>query len=287
MILRWRRWLLNHSAFFPCQKQSAEKLQMSHTVVCPAEGQERSRRSAGNTKKRKTCSQQKGTRIKRFWSKHFRQRNKTIFTEYDRKKSRLSSVNIILFLQKSVYITSVLRSCLSAGYKLNESLCALGTTRARSCPSAGHTITAFDPVGTTSPSPHAKGAFLFSYFSYNNLFSPNCRHVVASFMSPTNARRVFPCFDEPSFKANFTISLVHPLNYTALSNMDVDPDASRSTTTEDGWMTTSFRTTPVMSTYLIAFVVCKFESRSKVVRNDVEVRENRDLLKGKSGTGLT
>ena len=67
-------------------------------VVCPAEGQERSRRSAGNTKKHKTCSQQKDTRIKRFWSKHFRQRNKTIFTEYDRKKSRLSSVNIILFL---------------------------------------------------------------------------------------------------------------------------------------------------------------------------------------------
>ena len=57
-------------------------------VVCPAEGQERSRRSAGNTKKRKTCSQQKDTRIKRFWSKHFRQRHKTIFTEYDRKKNQ-------------------------------------------------------------------------------------------------------------------------------------------------------------------------------------------------------
>ena len=38
----------------------------THIVVCPAEGHERSRRSAGNTKKHKTCSQQKGTRIKRF-----------------------------------------------------------------------------------------------------------------------------------------------------------------------------------------------------------------------------
>ena len=66
--------------------------------MCPAEWRERSRRSAGNTKQRKTFSQQKVTRIKRFWSKHFRPRNKTIFTEYDRKKSRLSSVNIILYL---------------------------------------------------------------------------------------------------------------------------------------------------------------------------------------------
>ena len=77
--------------------------------MCPAEGRERTRHSAGNTNKRKTCSQQKGTRIKRFWSKHFRQRNKTIFTEYDRKKSRLSSVNIILFLcLKACYVPAFL-----------------------------------------------------------------------------------------------------------------------------------------------------------------------------------
>ena len=91
-------------------------------VVCPAEGQERSRRSAGNTKKRKTCSQQKGTRIKRFWSKHFRQRNKTIFTEYDRKKSRLSSVNIILFLCLKAFTS---QACYVPAFLL-ESLCALG-----------------------------------------------------------------------------------------------------------------------------------------------------------------
>ena len=115
---------------------------MWHFVVCPAEGHERSRRSAGNTKKRKTCSQQKVTRIKRFWSKHFRQRNKTIFTEYDRKKIKAFFCKYyFVSLPKSVYITSVLRSCLSAGYKLSESLCALGMTRARSRPSAGHTMT--------------------------------------------------------------------------------------------------------------------------------------------------
>ena len=93
-----------------------------YTVVCPAEGQERSRRSAGNTKKRKTCSQQKDTRIKRFWSKHFRQRNSTIFTEYDRKKSRLSSVNIILFLCLKAFTS---QACYVPAFLLGTSLANL------------------------------------------------------------------------------------------------------------------------------------------------------------------
>ena len=90
--------------------------------MCPAEGRERSRRSAGNTKKRKTCSQQKVTRIKRFWSKHFRPRNKTIFTEYDRKKSRLSSVNIILFLCLKAFTS---QACYVNAFLLGTSLANL------------------------------------------------------------------------------------------------------------------------------------------------------------------
>ncbi|ANB10969.1 Aap1p [Sugiyamaella lignohabitans] len=70
-------------------------------------------------------------------------------------------------------------------------------------------------------------------------------------MEATDCRRAFPSFDEPALKATFDITLVADKELTALSNMDVKEEKIL----ESGKKATSFNTSPVMSTYLVAFIV--------------------------------
>ncbi|KAJ2899741.1 putative aminopeptidase 2 protein [Zalerion maritima] len=77
-------------------------------------------------------------------------------------------------------------------------------------------------------------------------------------MEPTDARRAFPCFDEPSLKAKFTVTLVADKDLTCLSNMDVASEADvQSTMTGSTKKAVKFNTSPLMSTYLVAFIVGK------------------------------
>jgi puromycin-sensitive aminopeptidase len=84
----------------------------------------------------------------------------------------------------------------------------------------------------------------------------------------TDARRAFPCWDEPDYKARFDIALIVPSRLTALSNMPV-----RSQMPQDGQkLKITYETTPVMSTYLVAFVVADLVYSEAKTKNGVRVR---------------
>ncbi len=83
-----------------------------------------------------------------------------------------------------------------------------------------------------------------------------------------DARRAFPCWDEPDFKAVFSITLIVQEELTAISNMSELDRRPRG----DGAVVVRFADTPVMSTYLVAFVVGPLEITEPVEVDGIPLR---------------
>jgi puromycin-sensitive aminopeptidase len=94
-------------------------------------------------------------------------------------------------------------------------------------------------------------------------------NIGATQMEPTDARRMFPCFDEPDFKATFKLKVSVDRGNTAISNGAVAKEEKQ---TASAKRIVEFAATPKMSTYLVTLIVGPFASTPPLVSGSVPIR---------------
>lgn len=106
------------------------------------------------------------------------------------------------------------------------------------------------------------------------------KYMATTQFQAADARQAFPCFDEPNFKATFDITINGPIDKTILCNT---PVKSTKIYKKIGRKQITFETTPLMSTYLVAFIVGDLEYLEGKTFNDITIRvfatpENKSKL---------
>ncbi|KAG1652086.1 Puromycin-sensitive aminopeptidase [Nymphon striatum] len=107
------------------------------------------------------------------------------------------------------------------------------------------------------------------------------RYAAVSQFEPTDARRAFPCWDEPAIKAVFNITLIVPKDRVALSNMNVISDEVDSS--DSNLRIVKFAPSPIMSTYLVAIVVGEYDYIEDTSEDGVLVRVYTPVGKTEQG----
>jgi puromycin-sensitive aminopeptidase len=113
------------------------------------------------------------------------------------------------------------------------------------------------------------------HLTYKGAFSPGLRglyragRIAVTQFEAADARRLFPCFDEPAFKATWELSVSGvPAGAVALSNgvaIKDEPDGA-------GARRITFAPTPVLSSYLVAAVVGELAASDAITARDVPIR---------------
>src|SRR5262245_51696924 len=98
-----------------------------------------------------------------------------------------------------------------------------------------------------------QGQGLF-YMRYQEQGSGGRKIMLGTQFEATDARRFFPCWDEPAFRARFQLTVVVPENWVAVSNMPIESEKKIADGKE-----VCFAPTPPMSSYLNVFVAGELE----------------------------
>ncbi|KAI1303651.1 Puromycin-sensitive aminopeptidase [Halotydeus destructor] len=121
-----------------------------------------------------------------------------------------------------------------------------------------------------------KGLYRSKYY-----VGDEARYAAVTQFEPTDARRAFPCWDEPALKATFDITLVVPKELVALSNMNEISNVPHGTNSD--LKVVSFATSPIMSTYLVACIVGEFDHVESKDSDGIAVRVFTPLGKKEQG----
>lgn len=81
------------------------------------------------------------------------------------------------------------------------------------------------------------------------------KYMLSTQFEATDARRAFPCLDEPALKATFSVTITTKLDLTVLGNMPILAESEVGNSLKQ----VTFQKTPLMSTYLLAWAVGEFE----------------------------
>ncbi|KAK3095719.1 hypothetical protein FSP39_018048 [Pinctada imbricata] len=109
-----------------------------------------------------------------------------------------------------------------------------------------------------------KGLYLSTYTTPEG----ETRKLAATQLQSTDARKMFPCLDEPDMKARFAVTIIHQDKYTALSNMPPMTEQF----IPPIWLKVKYHVTPIMSTYLLAIIVSDFKYQERNLTGDYRLK---------------
>ncbi len=122
--------------------------------------------------------------------------------------------------------------------------------------------------------PQGQGLF---YARYQDAGSDAKKILLGTQFEATDARRMFPCWDEPSFRARFQLTAVVPNDFMAVSNMPIEQENKTANGKE-----VRFGLTPAMSSYLVVLCAGEFDA---IEGEQDGVKLRVVTTKGKAETG--